>query len=383
MSRVIEDAVGGEALFVNGAIGALLTPLGAPVWEVDAQHPIGNGYTVPEGAAFPGDTATSVDKNFRRTAVIGEQLGLAALDLLDESGVSLADATMSFEREEFFTRVSNIGFRVLGVVDEGTGRAGLGHEPIVLYDCEPGEPTEETCTDVGTATETDPEIELDVRKGEFVTTEVGELTIGPIDMVFIPGEIQSTLTMGLPADFRDDPERFYVEPEAHAVGDEFTIPGYVRNLFDDEYTWMIGLGNDQLGYIVPISDYRLTCTADIELLGGAPGTCAELAAAGELPLAEAIPAVECHAAAADPGYLAGNFSETAAAAIEEGCRYGQGIGNQLGIHPEDHYEETNSAGWDLADDVLGALMHLTGVDDDTQVNPDFAGYSPLNPPPSG
>ncbi|MEZ5169308.1 MAG: hypothetical protein R3A49_01005 [Acidimicrobiia bacterium] len=382
MSRVIEDTVGGEALFANGAIGALLTPLGAPVWEVDDEHPVGDGYTVPDGADLPGDAQTPVDQNFRRAAVIGEQLGLAALDLIDSEGVVLDDATMHFDSEVFYTRVSNIGFRVLGVVDENTGYSGLGHEPIVLYTCEGDEPNEETCTDTGSETETDEDLDLEVRSGEFIQTEVGKLEIGPIGMVFIPGEIQSTLTMGLPADFREDPGRYYLEPEAHAFGDDFAIPGYVRNQVDDEYVWMIGLGNDQLGYIVPISDYWMTCTADIELIGGAPGTCEDLHDAGELPLPDAIPGAECHAAAADDSYLADNYNEEAAAAIAEGCRYGQGIGNQLGIHPEDHYEETNSAGWDLAQDVFDALERLTGASDDTQVNPDFGGYSPTNPPPT-
>ncbi len=382
MARVIEDEVGGEALFVNGAVGALLTPLGAPVWEVTDEHPIGDGYTVPEGATFPGGATGPAQTNFRRTAVIGEQLGLAALRLLESDGVEIDDTSVSFEREEFFTRVSNIGFRFLGVVDEETGYQGVGHEQMALFECNnPAKPTEDTCEDTGRATVTDPELGLEIRAGEFVKSEVGYLRVGPVGMIFVPGEIQSTLTIGLPAEFREDPGGWYQEPEAHAFGDAFTTPGYLRNLMDDEFRWIVGLGNDELGYIVPISDYRVTCTADIAAVGGEPGTCKALADAGSLPLDDAIPAEQCRDVL--DGVVDAEDAitdEEARQVVLDSCTYGQGLGNQLGIQPEDHYEETNSAGWDLADDVIAAAMRVTGHDDDAQVNLDFPGYWPENPP---
>jgi hypothetical protein len=382
MARVIEDAVGGEALFANGAVGALLTPLGAPVWEVADEHPIGDGYTVPEGATFPGGATGPAQTNFRRTAVIGEQLGLAALGLLESEGVDLDDASVSFEREEFFTRVSNIGFRFLGVVDEETGYQGVGHEPMALYSCtDQAAPTTDVCEETGTETVTDPELGLEIRAGDFVESEVGYLRVGPVGMLFVPGEIQSTLTIGLPAEFREDPDRWYVLPDVHAFGDEFTTPGYVRNLMDDEHRWIVGLGNDELGYIVPISDYRITCTADVAAVGGEAGACEALADAGSLALADAIPAEQCRDILDGEVAAQEVVPDTAARdVVLESCAYGQGLGNQFGIHPEDHYEETNSAGWDLAEDVVLAAARVTGQDDDAQVNPDFPGYWPGNAP---
>ena len=38
-TRIVEDELGGEALYFNGAIGDLITPLGANVWEVDERRP--------------------------------------------------------------------------------------------------------------------------------------------------------------------------------------------------------------------------------------------------------------------------------------------------------------------------------------------------------
>jgi hypothetical protein len=46
-------------------------------------------------------------------------------------------------------------------------------------------------------------------------------------------------------------------------------------------------------------------------------------------------------------------------AIVATCRYGQALGRELG-EPAGHYEETNSAGWDLVDDTWAAALELFG-----------------------
>jgi hypothetical protein len=65
-------------------------------------------------------------------------------------------------------------------------------------------------------------------------------------------------------------------------------------------------------------------------------------------------------------------------AVEASCQYGQALGEALG-----HYEETNSAGWDMAADILAAVAALTGDDDAEQVNPAFEGHWVGFPPPPG
>ena len=82
---------------------------------------------------------------------------------------------------------------------------------------------------------------------------------------------------------------------------------------------------------------------------------------------DAVAGATCKAITEDPSLLAG-YGE-AAPAIAGSCRYGQALGEAL-----DHYEETNSAGWDLEADILAAVAELTGNDDPTTVNPDFAGW---------
>ena len=68
------------------------------------------------------------------------------------------------------------------------------------------------------------------------------------------------------------------------------------------------------------------------------------------------PAATCKAITEDPSLLA-DYGP-AAEAIAASCRYGQALGEA-----NDHYEETNSVGWDLEADILRAVGALTGDDD--------------------
>jgi hypothetical protein len=139
----------------------------------------------------------------------------------------------------------------------------------------------------------------------------------------------------------------------------------------DRFEWTIGLGNDELGYVIPITDWRIACVAD-ELFD--EGACAALHAAGAIPYPDAVSGEQCKAVTEDPATLAGYPAEVAQA-IEASCRYGVVLGE-----PEDHYEETNSAGWDLAADILAAVGDLTGDHSTQRINPVFPGHWSAFPP---
>jgi hypothetical protein len=373
LSRTIEDEVGGEALYFVGALGHLVGPGGANVWEVDRQHPLANQFAPPAGAGVPGGAGfTYTDKNFRRAVVIGEQAAGVALRII-RRGEWIRRPTISFRSQTFYSRLSNIGFRVLLVVDPATGHTQLGHTTPDAYTCPAtGPKTDETCTNVGAATEEDPFVGT-IRRGDHLQSEVGYLRIGPVGMMFLPGEASGEVVIGLPAEFRTDPGRWYEEPhELNAFGDAYTTPGYVHSRMHDRYEFTVGLGNDELGYIFPISNWRVKCIAD-EVAG--PGTCQALYDAGVLDFPDAVAGSTCKAIAEDPDRLAG-YPTDVAIALSASCRYGQALGQANG-----HYEETNSAGWDLAADVLAAVATLTGDANPAMVNPDFPGYWKGYPPP--
>ena len=363
-NRIIADELGGEAMFINGAVGDLITPLGANVWEVDESAPLGNGLTVPDGAEPPLGAASFTERNFRRTYLVGRELAHATLGAL-EAAEPIRRPEIAYETTDIYTRMSNIGFRFLLVVDDATGRTALGHNPFELFTCPAtGEKNDATCAGDGFAAEADPLLGA-VRVGDHVKTQVASLQIGPVGTMWLPAEVGPESTIGLPPGYDADPARWHLDdPALHAFGDEYVTSGYVKNLMDDEYRWVVGLGNDELGYAVPLSDYRVYCVADA--LAG-PGTCRALYDAGVIEYPDAVAGSTCKAVTEDPSLLAayGPVAEAVAAS----CRYGQAFDESA-----DHYEETNSVGWDLEADIFAAVVELTGNDDSSRINPDFEGY---------
>lgn len=360
----LEARYGGEVLYFNGALGVLIGPGGAHVWEVDEEHPLGNQLVAPAGATAPGGGTDYTQRNFRRTEIIGEQLAAAVVRLLD--GAELVTAPrVSYAVQPFVVRLSNFGFRVLLVVDPATGFADLGHLPAELLVCPDAPADYSTCAGDGFANAHDDTVGVDHRVGDHLSSAVEYVRIGSVGMMFLPGEIPGELTIGLPAGFRTSPENWYEEPPGrHAFGDDFTTPGYVTNLMHDEYEWTIGLGSDQLGYVIPISNFRVKCVAD-EFL---PGLCAQAHAAGEIEFADGVAGETCKRITDDPAALA-EYSGVGALVVGASCRYGQALGEAEG-----HYEETNSASWDLAQAMLDAVGALTGDTNPEQVNPAFPGW---------
>jgi len=357
---------GGEALYLNGPLGVIIGPGGAQVWEVDAAHPLGNQMIAPAGAVGPAGDNDYTAKNFRRPGIIGEQVALAAERLLD-SARKITDPRVSYAVQPFFTYLSNFGFRVLLVVDPATGRAGLGHQPEPLFNCPlSGPKTAATCTSDGFASATDPNLGTDYRVGDHLRTAVEYVRIGPVGMMFLPGEFPGELTFGLPSAFRSTPATWYEEPPGtHAFGSAYQIPGYITRRMSDTYKWTIGLGSDQIGYFVPLSNYRVLCVADAFV---GPGTCAALHAGGLIEFPDSLAGATCKRITEDPSQL-GDYPSAYAPIIAASCRYGQALGQANG-----HYEETNSAGWDIANDALDAVGALTGNSDATEVNPAFPGW---------
>lgn len=362
-SRIISDELGGETLFLNGAVGDLITPLGATVWEVTDDAPLGDGFTVPDGAEPPLGAANFTERNFRRTYLVGRELAHAALGAL-EHAEPIARPTIDYTTQTFYTRMSNIGFRYLLNVNPD-GFTSLGHLPGELYTCPAtGPKNDDTCTGDALASTADPVLGS-VRLGDHTKSQVAYLRIGPVGTMWLPAEVGPETTIGLPAGYHATPELWHDDDlSLHAVGTDYETSGFVKNRMNDEYRWAVGLGNDELGYAVPISDYRVFCVAD-ELAG--PGTCQALYELGAIEYPDGVAGTTCKAITEDPSLLAAYGP--AAEAVAGSCMYGQAFDET-----DDHYEETNSVGWDLEADIMAAVAALTGNDDPTTVNGNFPGW---------
>lgn len=349
----LADRVGGEVLYFNGAIGVQIGPGDAPTWVVDEDHPVTDDGEPPAGAK-PLTTCDDRDeymcRSFAKTESIGDALADAVIELRDDAE-PYSPTELTVRREEFKTRLTNVGFRVL--LAEGD----LGWKPPTVFTCD-GPPINDECAEVPHATEDDPVItrlaDSQILSGDVGASRITDLSLGSVGFMFMPGELPPELVIGLPDDFATNVDAYYDEPELHATGADYTIPGNLLSLVDYDVTFTIGLGTDELGYFVPISDYRLKCL-DIALPAGAH--CADLFERGVIEGADFIGGKTCARITDDPDELAALGDDgPAVAAI---CRYGQGLGAEIS-EPDGHYEETNAAGWDIVTDLWAAAKRLYG-----------------------
>ncbi len=372
---------GAPAVYLNGPVGGLLGPLHAATWETEGPTgiPAGDGMVLPEGADIIGS-------NFHQTAVNGLELARRVLSDL-ETGEAVYDPTISMTKVEYYTRLTNIMFRA-GLSVTVTGKPFiLGHLPRELYVCpETGPWNDTTCVSDEYKSEPDPILGAPVRVGTFGKTEAHYIHIGPVSIITIPGEGFSELVEGIPADFVDDPRGVYYPGDRarfnHIPSDQYHTGGYARAAMTGTYKWAVGLANDELGYMRPLSDWRTGCVADEPLLGGEEGTCQAMYEAGLVDFVNydgdewAVAGERCKAITEHPELLDqppySLFPNGADLALMN-CRYGQLFG------ADDHYEETMSAGWDYAENWIEAVKVLTEWEGSLEeVNPDFIGYNVLN-----
>lgn len=373
--RQIMDATGGApAAYFNGPVGGLLAPLHALIWETEGAQgqPAGDGKVVPNGAVL-------LDDNFHRQAVNGNELAKRILSDL-QTGTEVTDPAITWKKQTFYARLSNMAFRI-GMVLKPNGQPALiGHLKRELFTCpEVGVRDATTCVSDNYEAATDPYLHLPARVGTHGMTETWYVELGPISMLTIPAESVSELMQGLPSDFLTNTPAFYpsdADKVQHAYGASYDLAGYARQAMGGQYKWALGLTQDEMGYMVPLSDWRIGCPADEDILGGVAGTCKALYDAGIMDYQSydgnnwAISGKRCAEMLRDPSVLTAapytnypNGGELAKMA----CNYGQMLNEADG-----HYEETMSAGWELEAGWMSVVQTLTGFTGTLQdINPGF------------
>tara|TARA_R110002153_G_scaffold82780_3_gene208675 strand:- start:7714 stop:9651 length:1938 start_codon:yes stop_codon:yes gene_type:complete len=343
LQQRLKESHGGEVLYLNGAIGVLIATLHAPAWVVTDEHPVGNGHDVPEGAAMLREDCSSYEcKNFLKTESIGHELFNAVVALIDQAEeLDISEITVT--TNDYFTQMSNFGFSYLAA----TG--GLGWQERDSYTCEIPFSVE-SCINHGFSTIDDP-VFGSVLEGSVTKTRFTRVDFGDVGMMYMPGEVPPELVIGLPEDFSGANENYYLKSEYHAVGDDYIIPGYLLSLPSEDITFTVGLGTDQLGYHVPLSDYRIFCPDDVLASLGAP-SCAELHSFSAIEGENWISGARCKAVTENDAAMLETLGALVPV-IEGICRYGQALGRA-----DEHYHETNSLGWDLVDDMWKAAESL-------------------------
>ena len=371
---VVSSQIGGEVMYFNGPLGSQIGPGYAPTWVVDADHPVGDGWTVPDGAKTLPGMSDYLGKSFAKTEAIGTQLGLHVLQLVD-AAKPITVRSLVWREKAFYTRLTNIGFRVL-LADKS-----LGWQTPPAYNCTMPF-SDATCVSDGGKTVDDPVltplVNSQIRVGDVLKTRLVHLSLGTVGFLFMPGELPPELVVGLPVDFVNATDKYYLDPtESHVKGADYDTPGYLLDLVDEPTTFTVGLGGDELGYWVPLNEVKVRCAADI--LGPA-GACQRAFDAGVIKAPDGVSGPVCKAITDNPASLDGVEPDLAKVALDS-CRYGQALGRELG-EPPGHYEETNSAGWDLVADTWAAAVALFGHDNARQLNPNLHGVQYPPPPPT-
>jgi hypothetical protein len=202
---------GGTAIFINGTVGGMMTPLGITIYT-------------PDGGAYR-------DYSFERTDALGKVKAEMAMDAID-GGEEVVDPELKVARRTFFLPVENWGFQAMFLT-------AILDRPVYNYDT------------------TQP-----IQEGNIpdIQTEINVLRVGPIELLTVPGELLPEVAIGGydgsrigttydPLISEDNPN----PPDVSAAPG----PPYLHDRMGGSYKWVVGMGNDELGYFVPPYDFKL------------------------------------------------------------------------------------------------------------------------------
>jgi hypothetical protein len=194
----IEDRLGGVAVFFNGALGGMITP------DVDG---------VFDGMETPG---LPVNRTFEMAEEIGFRLASAAVDALRSAEVC-KNLNIVFETATIDIPLENFNFRLL---------MSQPFPAVLKRDLYTNGELDTSSMDISGWFGLPPGTMM-MPLGEDVRTEVDVVKIGNIEMVTVPGELLPKL------------------------GHQLT-----EKIMTGKYNVIIGLGNDELGYIIPFEDWN-------------------------------------------------------------------------------------------------------------------------------
>lgn len=197
--------LGGPAIYLNGAVGGMMTTLGVTVVN-------------PDGDSFQSASWEKADS-------IGQLLGEMALDAV-ANGDEVAEPALRVLNKVFRAPVDNGLFKFL--FDQGIVEREVFENPRT----------------------TKMEIE----------TEMSLVELGPIQMLTVPGELLPELAVGGYDGSRvNAPGVPLIDPGNPNPPDLASAPEgpYIKDRMPAMYPWIIGLGNDELGYIIPEYNFEL------------------------------------------------------------------------------------------------------------------------------
>jgi len=204
------EGAGGVCVYFSGAVGGLITQL-----RITAKG---------------RDGSEVREASFEKAQALGERLAVSALDALGRAELD-PEPAISFATRTFLLPVRNAMFQVIIFAK---------YEPPIfdrsVFDFDRNDPGD------------DP---------PMVRTEVSIIRIGKATFFTVPGEVFPEAVVGFDEEWSHGLER--VDPGNENPPDLAAAPteAPLKRIMPGEVVFLLGLGNDELGYMVPTYDYKL------------------------------------------------------------------------------------------------------------------------------
>jgi len=214
--------LGGVAIYLQGTVGGLMTPLRLDITDFEGQ--------------------VTKRRSFESAKIMGHKLAKIGLEALASDAAEVVESgTLTVRSKQMDVPIYNTQFHVallFGLFDRLVHR----YDPDALI------------------TAGDDQTPMNL---PHARTEVNRITIGPLAMISVPGEIfpEVAVVDALKAPYPYTPEGTPIisednpNPPNIAAG---PAGPYLRELtYGARHTMIVGLGNDELGYLIPSYDFKV------------------------------------------------------------------------------------------------------------------------------
>ena len=207
------EGVGGVCVYISGAVGGMMSPLRVEVTD-------GSGQTYSEAS-------------YDKAEALGNVMAELALGALADAEIVTAPS-LAVRTTTFTLPIDNVAFQAAFLLN-------MFNRPVYGVDTAEMDFLEET---------------------PLLLTEVDVFDLGPIRMLSIPGELLPELALGGYDASEGQPftplETLIDEDNVNPPDLDAAPAGpYLFDRMGGEQNWIIGLGNDEVGYIIPPYNYQL------------------------------------------------------------------------------------------------------------------------------
>lgn len=206
-----QPGLGGVCVYLNGTVGGMMTPLGV-------------ANTDPDGVIRQS-------ASFEKADAIGLQIGELAIEAL-ANGTQVEAPSLRFAQQTLTLPIHNNAFQAMYLLNV------LPREAYLFDESKP----------------------IDDENIPHILTEINLIEIGPVQLMTIPGEVLPELAIGgYDGSHIHSDGQLLIDPDNPNPPDLSQAPvgPYWKDLMGAEHKWIVGLANDEIGYIIPKYNFIL------------------------------------------------------------------------------------------------------------------------------